>query len=155
MVAMIPGYVTGRISYVDMAWPYGLTVIGGLTLGLTTGTLWRKITVGVIYLFIGGRMSLGATVRWSQGGLNKEFPRYDYRKLVWKEQGITNTGFELQVEVFKQAYVNMAFFCLPAFLIGYYQSDKMHVIEIVGFVWTFLAYIWENVADRQKRAFLL
>ena len=55
---------------------------------------------------------------------------------------------ELQVEVFKQAYVNMAFFVLPAFLIGFYQSDKMHVIEIVGFAWTFLAYIWENVADR-------
>ena len=59
------------------------------------GTFWRKITVGVIYLFIGGRMSLGATVRWSMGGLQKEFPRYDYRKLVWKEQGITHTGFEL------------------------------------------------------------
>ena len=48
----------------------------------------------------------------------------------------------------------MAFFVLPAFLIGFYQSDKMHVIEIVGFAWTFLAYIWENVADRQKKAFL-
>jgi len=100
-IAMIPGCVTGRISYVDIAWPVGIAVIGGLTIAFATGTLWRRITIGVIYLFIGGRMSLGAFTLLGKGFFSREFPRYNYRKLVWKAHGVTSTGFELQVEVFK------------------------------------------------------
>ena len=83
-VSMIPGYKTGRLSYVDIAWPWGLAVIGALTLALGNGATWRKVAVGVVYLLIGGRMGLGAITLWSKGFLNREFPRYDYRKLVWK-----------------------------------------------------------------------
>lgn len=148
VVAHIPGCVTGRLSYVDIAWPWGLAVIGGLTLAFATGTLWRKITVGVIFLFIGGRMGLGALRLLSLGFFSKgEFPRYDYRKLVWKQHEVTNTAFELQVEVFKQAYSNMALNVLPALLIGFYVSDDIHVLEIVGFTYCLLAYIWEHTAD--------
>ena len=32
VVAMIPGFCTGRLSYVDIAWPWGLALIGGLIL---------------------------------------------------------------------------------------------------------------------------
>ena len=32
VTAMVPGYMTGRLSYVDIAWPWGLAVIGALTL---------------------------------------------------------------------------------------------------------------------------
>ena len=153
-ISHIPGCVTGRLSYVDVAWPWGLAAIGGLTLGFGTGTFWRKVTIGVIYLFIGGRMGLGAIRALVTGKLNNEFPRYDYRKLVWKEHEVSSTGFELQVEVFKQAYANMALCVLPALLIGFYESDKIHPVEIVGFVWTVLSYIWEHTADLQKKKFL-
>ena len=83
-VSMIPGYKTGRLSYVDIAWPWGVAVIGALTLALGTGARWRKVAVGILYLSMGGRMGLGAITLWAKGFLNREFPRYDYRKLVWK-----------------------------------------------------------------------
>ena len=153
-VSHVPGCVTGRLSYVDVAWPWGLAIIGGLTLGFGTANTWRKVTIGVIYLFIGGRMGLGALRALRTGRLNTEFPRYDYRKLVWKEHGVEHTGFELQVEVFKQAYANMALNVLPALLIGFYSSEEIHPCEIVGFVWTVLAYVWEHTADLQKKKFI-
>ncbi len=94
-VAMVPGYKTGRLSYVDIAWPWGLAVIGAETLLMATGTPWRRISVGVVFLFIGGRMGLGALDMWWRGFLNREFPRYDYRKLIWKHEGIEDTTTEL------------------------------------------------------------
>lgn len=92
---MIPGMITGRLSYVDIAWPWGLFSIGVITLVFGDGTPWRKNIVGTIFLFIGGRMGLGALKFYSMGVFNKEFPRYDYRKLVWKAHGVTQTWFEL------------------------------------------------------------
>ena len=83
-VSMIPGYKTGRLSYVDIAWPWGLVTIGALTLALATGATWRKTTVGMIMLFIGLRMGLGGIAAWKRGVIDREFPRYQYRKLVWK-----------------------------------------------------------------------
>jgi len=49
----------------------------------------------------------------------------------------------------------MATLVLPALLIGFYQSDEIHPLEIVGFTWTVIAYIWESVADNQKQSFLV
>ena len=83
-IAHIPGYKTGRLSYVDVAWPLGVLTIGLVTLAMGTGWFPRKVAVSAVYIFIGGRMGLGALTLWSKGFLNREFPRYDYRKLVWK-----------------------------------------------------------------------
>ena len=95
-------------------------------------------------------MGLGAITLWSKGFLNREFPRYDYRKLVWKAHKIEDTTFELQVEVFKQAYANIAILIIPAAFCGFNPSTKIHPCEIVGFTFTILAYLWESTADAQK-----
>ena len=94
-VAHIPGYRTGILSYVDIAWPLGLVTIGLVTLAMGTGWFPRKVAISAMYLLIGGRMGLGALTYWSKGFMKREFPRYDYRKLVWKEHKIENTAFEL------------------------------------------------------------
>ena len=39
VTAMIPGLITGRMSYVDIAWPYGLFTIGSLPLLLQIGNI--------------------------------------------------------------------------------------------------------------------
>jgi steroid 5-alpha reductase family enzyme len=59
-MAAIPAFRTGRLSYVDIAWPWGLFFIGVSTLTTTEGFYIRRIAIGVAYLFMGGRMGLGA-----------------------------------------------------------------------------------------------
>ena len=99
---MIPGYRTGKLSYVDIAWPWGLALIGALTLQFANGASWRRQLIGVTFLFIGGRMGIGALDLWFKGFFNRgEFPRYDYRKLMWKKEGIQDTTIELQIEIIK------------------------------------------------------
>ena len=36
---------------------------------------------------------------------------------------------------------------LPALLIGFHEDPDVHILEIVGFAVTALAYVWESVAD--------
>ena len=125
----------------------GVLTIGIVTLAMGTGWFPRKVAVSTVYIFIGGRMGLGALTLWSKGFLNREFPRYDYRKLVWKYQKLENTTFELQVEVFKQAYANIAFLLIPAAFCGFNPSPKIHPCEYIGFSLSILAYLWESIAD--------
>ena len=99
---MIPGYRTGKLSYVDIAWPWGLASIGVLTLMFGTGSPWRRNLIGITFLFIGGRMGIGALDLWFKGFFSRqEFPRYDYRKLIWKAEGYEDTTLELQIEILK------------------------------------------------------
>jgi len=83
-VACIPGWKTNRISYVDIAWPWGLFLIGAMTMSLGEGWYMRNYAVSVIYMMIGGRMGMGGLGAWWRGRLDQEFPRYEYRHLYWK-----------------------------------------------------------------------
>ena len=76
--ACIPAIRTGRMSYVDIAWPWGLFVIGVLTLACGEGYTMRKVMVGGCYILMGGRMGFGAFMAWRIGRLQTEFPRYEY-----------------------------------------------------------------------------
>ena len=78
--ACIPAYITGRMSYVDLAWPWGLVLIGVQTLFLT-GYWLRRILIGGAFLFAGLRMGFGGLMFFLKGKLKVEFPRYDYQRL--------------------------------------------------------------------------
>jgi len=60
LVVCIPIWMTGRMSYVDIGWPLGLTLIGGLTWWLSDGEPLRVAMVSVVYLFVGSRKAIGA-----------------------------------------------------------------------------------------------
>lgn len=45
VTACIPAMMTGRISYVDIAWPWGLFVIGVVTAALGQGWIVRKALI--------------------------------------------------------------------------------------------------------------
>lgn len=60
---------TGRLSYVDVAWPWGLFTIGVLTIALGEGDFMRKVMVGGCYILMGGRMGFGAIMAWKIGRL--------------------------------------------------------------------------------------
>ena len=153
-ISHIPGQRTGRLSYVDIAWSWGVLVIGALTLAMGTGWSVRKYAVSSIYLLHGGRMGIGVINWWFQGRFDQEFGRYEYRKLVWKYQKIEDTTFEFHVEIFKQLYLNIAFFIVPAVFCGYNTSTEIHPAEAIGYILAILAWVVEFYADEYKGSFI-
>ena len=53
LVACIPFLRTKRVSYVDIAWPFGVALIGVQILLMGDTDVTRQLLVGGIYLFIG------------------------------------------------------------------------------------------------------
>ena len=66
------------MSYVDIGWPLGLTLIGDLRWLHSDGDPLRISLVSIAYIFAGSRMGFGALKLWKAGRLQKEFPRYEY-----------------------------------------------------------------------------
>ena len=89
LVACIPFLKTARVSYVDIAWPFGVALIGAQILFLSDADFTRKLIVGGVYLFIGLRMGLGALAMAKNTGVifKTEFPRYRYRRMLLDEKG--------------------------------------------------------------------
>ena len=155
LVVCLPIWLTGRMSYVDIGWPLGLTIIGGLTWLLSDGEPLRAAMVSVVYMFVGGRMGLGALKLWSMGRLKKEFPRYEYQKKRWLAAGKTNTPLAMQVDALWQGLANASFLAMPAFVIAANPSEHIHLLEIIGLLVCVGAFAMESIADMQKLNFLL
>jgi len=154
LVVCIPAWRTGRLSYVDIGWPLGLALIGLVTLSLAPGLAWRRTIIGVIYLFMGLRMGIGALRMWHAGHFKNEFPRYQYQRLRWERKGITNTRLMIQVEALVQGFANISFLAFPAFVIATNRSEQVHPLEVAGLLLWVAAFAMESVADAQKLAFL-
>ena len=154
LVVCLPIWKTGRLSYVDIAWPWGLVCIGILTLFFSDGYVWRVRIISTIYIFIGLRMGLGALQLWQKGYMKKEFPRYLYQRRRWERHGKTNTLLAMQVDALAQGLANASFLAFPAFIIGSNSSSSFSAFEIIGLVIWILAFLMETVADAQKLTFL-
>ena len=154
VVVGIPVWMTGRMSYVDIGWPLGLIVIGGLTWVLSDGQSWRVALVSVAYIFAGSRMGFGALKLWSMGRLKQEFPRYEYQKQRWIAAGKTNVPLAMQVDALWQGLANASFLAMPAFIIASNSSEHIHILEVVGVLVWGSAFAMESIADFQKLAFL-
>ena len=154
LVVCLPTWRTGRMSYVDIGWPWGLTVIGILTWVYSEGDPIRVALVSMAYIFAGSRMGLGALKMWKMGLLKKEFPRYEYQKRRWIKAGKTNTALAMQVDAILQGMANASFLAIPAFLIAANPSASISAFEVIGmFVWAG-SFAVESIADMQKLAFL-
>ena len=79
-ITCIPAYLTKRMSYVDIAWPWGLVLIGVLVLILGEGYQPRILLIASMYLFSGLRMGIGAIVLLKKGHLDIELSRYKYQR---------------------------------------------------------------------------
>ncbi len=154
VVVGIPIWMTGRMSYVDIGWPLGIIVIGGLTWVLSDGQSWRVALVSVAYIFAGSRMGFGALKLWSMGRLKQEFPRYEYQKQRWIAAGKTNVPLAMQVDALWQGLANASFLAMPAFIIASNSSEHIHILEVVGVLVWGSAFAMESIADFQKLAFL-
>ena len=153
-VVCIPAWKTGRMSYVDIGWPWGLTVIGIVTWLWSEGDPTRVALVSIAYIFAGSRMGLGAIKLLTSGHLNTELPRYEFQKRRWHKAGKSNQALAMQVEALVQGFANAAFLAFPAFIIAANPSPEISVFEIIGlFIWL-SSFVMESIADAQKLAFL-
>ena len=154
LVVCLPTWRTGRMSYVDIGWPWGLTVIGILTWVYSEGDPIRVALVSMAYIFAGSRMGLGALKMWKMGLLKNEFPRYEYQKRRWIKSGKTNTALAMQVDAILQGMANASFLAIPAFLIAANPSASISALEVIGMLVWAGAFAMESIADMQKLAFL-
>ena len=153
-VVCIPIWKTGRMSYVDIGWPWGVALIGLIAYcQINTKTLSKTLVI-TAYILIGSRMGLGALKMWSMGLLKKEFPRYEYQKIRWEKSNKSNTGLAMQVEALSQGLANASFLAIPIFLISVSPSTQISTLEIIGFIIFVLSIVFETVADYQKLKFL-
>jgi len=153
-VVCLPTWRTGRMSYVDIGWPWGLTVIGIITWIYGEGDSLRVAIVSIAYIFAGSRMGLGAIKLLISGHLDKELPRYEFQKKRWSKAGKTNTALAMQIEAIVQGVANAAFLAFPAFIIASNPSEEVSIFEFIGIVIWLGSFIMESVADVQKLKFL-
>lgn len=154
LVVCWPTWRTGRMSYVDIGWPWGLTLIGVITWLYSDGDSVRVAIVSIAYIFAGSRMGLGALKIWRIGHLKTEFPRYEYQKRRWQRDGKTNTALAMQVEAVLQGFANASFLAMPALIIASNPSSTISVFEIIGIIVWLSAFVMESIADSQKLRFL-
>lgn len=153
-VVCLPIWRTGRMSYVDIGWPWGLVLLGMLSYWLSDGHWLRSLVASAVLVLIGLRMGLGALNMWRMGLLQKEFPRYQYQRLRWEKHGKTNLALALQVDAVSQGLANASFLALPIFIIASNNSPTFSAFEMVGLGIWLLAFVMEAVADQQKLSFL-
>jgi len=154
LVVCLPTWKTGRMSYVDIGWPWGLTVIGIATWVLSDGNTIRVAVVSIAYIFAGSRMGFGAISLWRMGHLKTELPRYEFQKKRWAKLGKTNTPLAMQMEAILQGLANAAYLAFPAFIIASNPSTAISPFEILGIVIWFASFGVETLADIQKLSFL-
>ena len=153
-VVCIPIWKTGRMSYVDIGWPWGVALIGLITYCQINTITLSKTLIITAYILIGSRMGLGALKMWSMGLLKKEFPRYEYQKIRWEKSNKTNISLAMQVEALSQGLANASFLAIPIFLISVSPSTQLSALEIIGFTIFILSIVFETIADYQKLKFL-
>ncbi|MEN8719231.1 MAG: DUF1295 domain-containing protein [Oceanococcaceae bacterium] len=155
-VACIPFLKTGRMSFVDIAWPFGVALIGLQIAVLGDGDMVRRLCVAGIYMLIGLRMGVGALAMARSTGVivRTEFPRYQYRRLQLANDGEGAARFHMLAEILAQGFANASVLALPGFLIAVNGQPGFHGWEVAGLGMWLLAYGLESTADLQKLKFI-
>ena len=154
LVVCLPIWRTGRMSYVDIGWPWGLVLMALLAHGFSDGYWLRSLLISLLLAVVGLRMGIGALNFWRRGLLQKEFPRYQYLRVRLQAEGKSNVGLALQVDAISQGLANASFLALPIFMLTANGSQQFAVLEIVGLSISVVALCLESLADLQKVNFL-
>ena len=163
----IPALVTGRMSYVDIAWPWGLVIIGLLPVFHSSSNLtwcpWNRANlISGAYLIAGLRMGLGALRFLREGHLDVEMNRYMFQRKRWAERGITDENsirfkLEMQKEIFIQCLANIGILVVPMMLQGFgYLGPEVGLtkIEMFGWLLWISGIAFEHTGDIQKKRFI-
>eukprot|EP01079_Euglenida_sp_SAG-EU17-18_P010734 gene10734-290_t len=125
-MACVPTLLTGKMFYVDMAWPWGLVALGVqgfLTAPPPASPVWL---ISVAHILHGGRMALGASALILSGTWKEELKRYQYQHLRWKQEGLPDADhhIHMQADVLTQALANMTILSFP--LLATLASGRYH-----------------------------
>lgn len=151
--ANLPAWRNNRLSYVDFAWPAGLTAIGLQTFFFAEARTLPVLVVAGIYLLVGLRMAVWAVHMYKPGVLTRDLPRYEYQRQRWARAGFRSERLSVQYEIGVQGMANMSFLALPAYLIA---TDARPSLTPWFMAWLLLwiaAFAFESTADWQKRRF--
>lgn len=157
-LVQLPLAVTGKMAYVDIGWPLGLTVLG--ITGLTYGEGWyiRKVLFCGFMVLHGSRMLLGAlALFYPYTFKNGDLSRYQYAKHKWiVEEGLSPALWPVkaQLDTLTQCFANSLILACPVLLSASNPTPHFHMLEIFGGAIWATAWIMENMADLQKMAFL-
>ncbi|WP_431783499.1 DUF1295 domain-containing protein [Streptomyces chumphonensis] len=152
--ACVPAWRTGRMSYVDFAWPCGLAAVGVQTFFFAESLTPLTLTVAVFYTVVGTRMSVWGALLYKPGWLTAELPRYQYQRRRWERAGFRSERVSVQYEILVQAMANASFLALPALLISTNASSRLVAWEYAAIALGLVAWSFESLADLQKRRFL-
>ena len=153
-VVCIPAYYTKRMSYVDIAWPWGLVLISVLILIFGEGYWLRTYCIAGMYFFSGLRMGIGALILFKKGHLDSELSRYKFQRKRWKKLGYKNGNSSLKYEIMIQCFANITFLAIPAMLQAFNMKENIAPLELLGYIMWSLFFIMEHIADLQKQNFL-
>ncbi len=153
-LAVIPAHRTAKMSYVDIAWPWGLVAIGRLTPVESRHYGSAAVALTVAYLAIGLRMALpGAVYLARSRRLPREFARYRYRRMCWAADGWRGERVPMQLEIGLQALANMSVLATPALLVASAHDQRLRPPQLAALGVWLGAWSLEWLADRQKRHF--
>ena len=152
-VACIPAARSGKMSYVDVAWPFGLVLIGLQTLLYGRKTSLQTYVVAQIYIIMGLRMGLGALWFELSGEWSEELPRYRYQRLRWEKRGLKNEAFAMQYEILQQCAGNASILAMPAMLTVAGKGKKFGLRGVATTGLWLGSWAMESLADLQKRRF--
>jgi steroid 5-alpha reductase family enzyme len=152
-LAAIPAWRTARMSYVDIAWPWGLVLIGVQIPIWSPHFGLAALAMCVAYLAIGLRMGLpGAVYLVRFRRLRGEFARYRYQRIRWAAAGWRSERAPMQLEIFVQGLANASVLVIPALLLAC-GDQRLGPSQWAGFAAWAGAWCLEGLADRQKRRF--
>ena len=160
VLAHIPSLATGRMSYVDLAWPWGLAGMGLLAAVSSGWGSLRPALASLAFLLQGLRMGLGAVRLAREGHLATELPRYQYQQRRWARQGVsepTSLSYTLtmQREILVQCVANTGLLVLPLMLQTIpYLAGPLTAPERAGWILWLASYAFEHTADLQKKSFI-
>jgi steroid 5-alpha reductase family enzyme len=156
LVAVLPFIRTGRMSYVDIAWPFGVALIGLQIAVMGDGEIIRRLCVAAVYLLIGLRMGVGALIMARSTGVifKTEFPRYVYRRMELSGQSESRIRLQMLSEIMAQGLANASVLAIPGFMMAVNGQSEIHALEIAGICIWIIAYVLESTADLQKMQFM-
>ena len=155
VLAAIPARRTGKMSYVDIAWPWGLVVIGVQVPVYSARFGSAAAAITVVYLAIGLRMGVPGLVHLARfRSLRFEFGRYRYQRIRWAAAGWPDERVPMQLEILLQGLANASVLAVPAVLIASDRHRGLTTWQLAAVVAWAGCWSLEWLADHQKRVFV-
>lgn len=144
-VCQIPAYLTGKMTYVDIAWPGGVTLLSIYAYNTATGYTPRVTLWVFVYFMIGFRMFAGALYSFYPYRFKEDLGRYRYAKSKWLQEyptdGEQTWWIKVQQDTLTQCFANMFTLSVPLFIVCQNQYRYLYISEVLCIIGWFVCFI--------------